>query len=421
MRTRSRRDSHAGSVRPGAALTWAGERAARILAKVRLHSPRRPALVGMTLDREDVALARHWLARPERWRDPEPVARYERTFAEWHGSRFAFAFLSAREALSAVLAALELRAGDEVLVPGYTCLVVPNAVRFAGLVPVFCDIELASFGLSAPDLEARISPRTRAIVIQHLYGLVCRDYEAILALAHRRGLRIIEDCAQAAGATLQGRSVGTRGDAAIFSSERSKGFCTVQGGMAVSSDTRVGERLARLAEACAEPSPERTAGLLSSVEELYERARATALPRHRPGISPSISAEELRGVRPAGYGARMPAPLAALGLVQLAKLDAYNRERRLSALRWQRWYRQPFIVPGSVPVFLRYPVLVEAERKRDLAWAEHALGVRPGVWFRTPLHPGPERPPDCPNAELAAERCINLPCLGVPPRRFERC
>jgi dTDP-4-amino-4,6-dideoxygalactose transaminase len=122
----------------------------------------------------------------------------------------------------------------------------------------------------------------------------------------------------------------------------------------------------------------------------------------------------------------MPAPLAALGLAQLAKLDAYNRERRLSALRWQRWcsehgYRQPFILPGSVPVFLRYPVLVEAERKRDLAWAEQALGVRPGVWFRTPLHPGPERPPDCPNAELAAQRCINLPCLGAPPRRFERC
>jgi dTDP-4-amino-4,6-dideoxygalactose transaminase len=299
-------------------------------------------------------------------------------------------------------------------------------VRFAGLVPVFCDIELDSFGLAAPDLEARISPRTRAIVVQHLYGLVCRDYEAILALAHRRGLRVIEDCAQAAGATYQGRSVGTRGDAAIFSSERSKGFCTVSGGMAVSSDTRVGERLARVAEACAEPSPERTAGLLGSVEELYERTRSAALPRHPSGIPASISAEELRGARPAEYGARMPAPLAALGLAQLAKLDAYNRERRLSALRWQRWcsehgYRQPFILPGSVPVFLRYPVLVEAERKRDLAWAEQALGVRPGVWFRTPLHPGPERPPDCPNAELAAQRCINLPCLGAPPRRFERC
>jgi dTDP-4-amino-4,6-dideoxygalactose transaminase len=378
----------------------------------------------MTLDAQDVEIARYWLARPERWRDPEPVAGYQRAFAAWHGSRFAFAFLSAREALSAVLEALELRPGDEILVPGYTCLVVPNAVRFAGLAPVFCDIELDTFGLSVADLEARISPRTRAIVVQHLYGLVCRDYEAILEFARRRSLRVVEDCAQAAGATHQRRPVGTRGDAAIFSSERSKGFCTVQGGIAVSSDAEVGERLARIVETCPEPRPERTAQLLHAVAELYELARAAA-PRRRPVELPApISDEELRGERPPGYGARMPAPLAALGLQQLAKLDVYNRERRLAALRWHRWcdehgYRRPVIVAGSVPVFLRYPVLVEAARKRDLAWAARELGVSPGVWFRTPLHPGPERPPDCPNAELAAERCINLPCLGLPPRRFE--
>src|SRR5262245_46241238 len=110
-----------------------------------------PSLGSMTIDREDVAEARAWLRRPDRWADPEPIETFERAFADWNGSGAAFAFAAGRVALSACIEALGLSAGDQVIVPGYTCVVVPNAFAFAGIDVVYCDIELESFG---PDVES---------------------------------------------------------------------------------------------------------------------------------------------------------------------------------------------------------------------------------------------------------------------------
>jgi dTDP-4-amino-4,6-dideoxygalactose transaminase len=115
----------------------------------------------------------------------------------------------------------------------------------------------------------------------------------------------------------------------------------------------------------------------------------------------------------------MPAPIAALGLNQFRKIDRYNAQRRDTARRWDNWcndrgYQKPRVLEGSVPVFLRYPVLVEPERKRDRAWAVRELGLEAGVWFVSHLHPSKRRVEGCPNADQAVARCINFPCLGVP-------
>lgn len=385
-----------------------------------------------TLDADDAALARDWLARPDEWSTSQACELFQRGFAEWNGSRHAFAFMAGRIALSAIVEALGLGAGDEVIVPGYTCVVVANALRFAGVEPVYADIELDSYGLDASGIEAKLTGRTRAILLHHLYGLVCRDYEATLELARRRGLFVIEDCAHAAGASFRGRRVGTRGDAAFYSSEATKSFCTIQGGIAVTNDDRLGERLREIHARAPLPDPQRTERLLRSVVLRYRQLKhpqrrllePLALLRGRSALLPSTTAAELRGERPAHYGQRMPAPLAALGLNQLGKLDAYNRERRLAALRWSRWcrdrgYAPARVIDDSVPAFLRYPVRVETARKRDLRWVRRELGVNAARWFRSQLHPGPERVRGCPNAETAVARCINLPCLGLPPAAWE--
>jgi len=375
----------------------------------------------MTVDRDDVELARDWLKKRDRWGEDGLVKEYEAAFASWNGSRRAFAFMSGRVALRACLEALGIGAADEVLLPGYTCVAVPDAIQDAGAVPVYGDIELETYGLDAAKAEARVGPHTRALLIQHLYGLVCRDYEATLDLAERHGLSVIEDCAHATGACYRGRKVGTRGDVGFFSSEQSKVFSTVRGGVAVTDDGSLAERLAAYSESAPRPDADWIDRQLKTQIFNYHRfkhrqrrwrGRLVGM-RYGDALLPSGDDEVQRF---GAEGSRMAAPIAALGLNQLGKLDRYNDRRRASAERWTQWceeagYDPPVVVPESTPVFLRFPVLVEPERKRDTSWAVRRLGVRPGVWFLTHVHPRPERVEGCPTAGQAVERCINLPCL----------
>lgn len=376
-----------------------------------------------TLDRTDVRLARQWLRNDRGWEDPSIIQEYEAGFARWNGSSHAFASMGGRVALSACIHALELEPGGEALLPGYTCVVVPNAFRFAGLKPVYCDIELDTYGLDAEDLEKKVTIDTRVILLHHLYGLVSRDYESILEFARERGIPVIEDCAHAAGAEYRGRKVGNRGDCAFYSTEQSKIFNTGQGGIAVTNSDRLAHRMAEFHARASFPSAERTEALLHNVLiNYYERShpaqwltRYWARLRHGRYRLVSTTSEEERGVQPEHYGQRMPAPLASIGANQLKKLHRFNARRRKAAIRWDHWadehgFRKPVRIPGSTPVFLRYPVLGTPEMKRDRSWGR-SLGLETGVWFKTHVHPSDEPVANCPNADVAVERCVNLPTI----------
>ena len=383
-----------------------------------------PSLGSTTLDRDDVDLAWRWLEQPERWFERDPVEEFERSFARWNGSEHAYAFIGGRVALSACIEALELEAGDQVIVPGYTCVVVPNAFDYAGIEVVYCDIELETFGPDIESVETRLTSRTRAIVIQHLYGLVCRHYEALLELARRRGLKVIEDCAHCTGAEFKGRKIGSFSDLAFYSCEQSKLFTTIQGGLAVTNDPALAVGLERYRDRAPYPQRDWIRSLLHNIPLNYYQCKHSQrwwigeIAEHRYGRFRLISttAEEERGRRPAHYGCRMPAPVAAIGLNQLRKLDGYNRARRSGAQRWRAWcaaqgYAAPLELPESEPVYLRFPVLVEAARKTDTSWAVEQLKVAPGVWFMTHLHPAQREVRGCPRADRAVRECINFPCL----------
>lgn len=383
--------------------------------------PHDPVFGGATLGPTDVRLAEDALARPDTWGDDAPLRRFESEFAAWSGARAARGFLGARVALSAAVQALGLKAGDEVILPGYTCIVVPNALKFAGVQPVYADIELETYGLDASRLEPHVTPRTKAILLHHLYGLVARDYEATVEFARARGLAVIEDCAQSSGAMLAGRKVGSRGDIAIHSLEKTKVMTTIMGGLATTSRADLAEGLATAQTAMPTPDAATVRQLLHSVTYYHARARHP----HHPGL-PALKAasgggwtstrpEELRGEAPAGYGQRLPAALAEIGRSQLRRVEGFNAHRRRHAARWDEWcdrrgYEKAQVAPGSVPVFLRYPVLVGAARKSDRSWGWQ-LGVKPGTWFEGELHPVRADLPHCPNARLAVEGCVNLPTL----------
>lgn len=384
----------------------------------------KPQLVCQTLDHDDVEIARQLLKHPDRWVDPLIEEKFAKDFAKWNGSRHAFSFLSGRAALSACIFALGLMPDDEVIVPGFTCVVVPNAFDFAKVKVVYCDIELETYGIDLAALEKKITPRTKAILIQHLFGLVCRDYEKIIEFARDRKLYVIEDCAHSTGAEFKGVKVGNFGDVAFYSSELSKIYNTIQGGVVITNNDSIAKNLSRFHEHALYPDNERIEKQLHNVIVNYYRfkhpLRNYLGPRYesayRDKLYDSTSEEEVLGVKPKDYGCKMPAAIARIGLNQLNKLDHYSRKRRHNAKRWALWceknhYQKPLVVTGSVPVYLRYPVMVESEKKRDLAWAMKDPGVVPGRWFLSNIHPAKRSVPDCPNADKAVRQCINFPTL----------
>jgi len=386
------------------------------------------SFVSMTLDPDDVVIAERFLADPEAWRAAPHVEEYERAFAAWNGSSPAFAFASGRESLSACLHAVGVVPGDEVIVPAFTCVVVPNAVQYAGGKVVWADIELETYGLDVAEVERRLTPHTRAVIVQHLFGLVCRDYAALVELAERKGFKLIEDCAHATGARYLGQRVGLRGHAAFYSSEHSKAFDTIMGGIAIGRDESATKRLEAHARSLPTTDDETARAHLRTLILEYRQFKdpqrwwkaeiARAESEDGPE-SMSLTPEEKRGVKPAHYGRRLAAPLAAVGANQIRKLDAYNERRRKTASRWDAWcdanrYAKPVVIEGSTPIFLRYPVMVEPEKKRKRSWGYREFGTKPGAWFVSHTHPVPSSLEGFPKADEAVARCINLPCLIEP-------
>jgi dTDP-4-amino-4,6-dideoxygalactose transaminase len=174
------------------------------------------------------------------------VTSFEENFSAWCGAGFGVGVNSCTDALFLALKALDIGAGDEVLTVANTAVPTVAAIRASGATPVFVDVEPDTFLLDASLLEAAITPRSRCIVPVHLCGQAA-DMTAILAVAGRHGLRVVEDCAQAAGALYEGKRVGSFGDIGAFSFYPTKVLGAFgDGGMAITSSPELAARLKRL-------------------------------------------------------------------------------------------------------------------------------------------------------------------------------
>jgi dTDP-4-amino-4,6-dideoxygalactose transaminase len=167
--------------------------------------------------------------------DGAEVAEFEERFAAMHGCRYGIAVVNGSVALKIALLAAGIRAEDEVIVPPYTFVATATAVLEANAVPVFADIDLATYNLDPAAVSAAITPRTRAIVPVHFAGQPA-DMDALTALAHARGILVLEDAAHAHGASYRGRPAGSLGDLAAFSFQSSKNVTAGEGGIITTND-----------------------------------------------------------------------------------------------------------------------------------------------------------------------------------------
>lgn len=352
---------------------------------------------------------------------------YEQRFAALFGEEAAaFAFWKGRVALYAILRALGIGPGDEVVLPGFTCVVVPNMIRCAGAVPVYVDIAPGGLNIDPERAEAAVTPRTRAILVQHTFG-VPAAVDEVGDLARRRGLRLVEDCAHVMAGADRGGTLGTLGDAAFFSSQWSKPYTTGLGGMALTRDPELAARLREVRRGF-EPPPRgariRLAAQYQSYRRLFTprlawRAQEVLRIAARAGLFVGSSVpEELEGDAPPDLNWLMAGAQHRHGERLVATLPARAAHARMLAGRYDDRLRVGGWRPpnaGAGEPLLRYPVLVGD--KDGLLAAAHRARVELGSWFETPLHPVAMEihrrfgyiPGACPRAEAAARAIVNLP------------
>ncbi|MGH7888766.1 MAG: DegT/DnrJ/EryC1/StrS family aminotransferase, partial [Candidatus Binatia bacterium] len=253
------------------------------------------------------------------------VAEFEKAFAKRHQVKHAVATTSCTTALHLILAAMDIGPGDEIIVPAFTWVATANVVLYCGATPVFVDIDRSTFNINPALVAAKITPRTKAIIAVHLFGL-CADIDATTKAAP--GIPIIEDAACAAGSAYKGKPAGSLGLAGAFSFHPRKSITTGEGGMVTTNDDALAEKVNML----------RNHGASVSEEQRHHGPQPYALAEY------SIL----------GYNYRMTDLQGAVGLVQLGKLDKFIDERQ----RWAEFYYREL----AGVAWLKTPLLPEGYR-----------------------------------------------------------
>jgi perosamine synthetase len=354
---------------------------------------------------------------------------FETSFSQWVGLSSAFSFWKGRVALYAILKSLDIKAGDEIILSGYTCVMNVNPIKYLGAKPVYVDIEPNTFNINPDLIESKITPRTRILLAQHTYGYPC-DMDRIMAIAKKHNLTVIEDCCLCLGSSYKGRKMGTFGAAAYFSFQWNKPFTTGLGGMLVTSNKELsaGIHALRSTQMC-RPSAKEIILLAAelSVYRLFIYPRTTAMAQQlfrfltkKGVVVGSSSSAEFQPVMAPDFFKQISAFQAYCGLRQVHKIEQNIAHRKEMAAVYDQMLAQKGFPSRDYdkslldPVLVRYPVRIK-EKTKAIETAASA-GVELGSWFECPLHPV-ETPLEkydyilgmCPVAEKASKETVNLP------------
>ncbi len=300
------------------------------------------------------------------------VRQLEKLFQDYFGSKFAVAVNSATAGLHAAVAALGIRVGDEVIVPPYTMSASATVILMQNATPVFADIDPISFCIDPNDIEKKITPKTKAIIVVHLFGLPA-EMDAIMKIAKKHHIAVIEDCAQSPGAVYKGRKAGTIGDVGVFSFNQHKIITTGEGGVAVTDDPDLALRLQLVRN-----HGEVVTGKMDKVHDDL-----------------------------LGWNYRMTELEAAVGIGQFRRLDQLTEERiRLADFLTEKLSKLKGLTPPSRPVsskhvYFTYPIKFDEKAigidRATFIKALNAEGIPCGGGYVRPIYYEPVFRKICPD------------------------
>ena len=343
-----------------------------MLFKIPLY---KPSLSGNERKYVNECLESTWISSKGKF-----VPIFEEKFAEYVGARYAASVCNGTVALHAALLALGIVPGDEVIVPTLTYVASVNAIAYTGATPVFVDSLPDTLQMDPEDVRRKLTPKTKALLVVHLYGHPC-DMDALIGIARDHNLFVVEDCAEAIGTRYKGRHAGTFGDVATFSFFGNKTITTGEGGMVVTNDASLYNKIGRL----------KGQGLMPGREYWHDII---------------------------GYNYRMTNICAAIGLAQMERIDEIIEKKRRIAM----WYRDALKgikgirffdeIGDVVNSFWMCSVILATAQQRDKVrkvLTDAGVETRP---FFHPVHTMPMYRVDgqiFPIAESFALRGINLP------------
>jgi len=378
------------------------------------------------IEHDDVTLAMRVFCMPWKWFQEDGRNQATAWFTKYLACSQVTFFSSGRSALTAVLDAFGIHEGDEVILQAFTCMVVPNAIRFTGASPVFVDVDDTA-NLDTEQIENAITSKTKAIIVQHTFG-TCADMETVMHVAKKHKLLVIEDCAHSLGASYKGKKAGTIGDAAIFSFGRDKVVSSVFGG-AVAVHPKWSKIYNKLKN---KESSLRNPSLFWVIQQLlHPIVTSIVLRTYRVHIgkvillvmqklcilSFPVSKGELQGKKPQTYAMKYPNALAMLLINQLNKLDRYRDNRRAVSLYYEQKLKQihmPYLDNRGQSSRLRFGI--RSTNQQHILKIAKQKGVLLGNWYHNVVDPkGSDMSKSgykmtlCPNAEMLAKSIVNLP------------
>lgn len=395
-------------------------------------------------EKDDISLAFKSLFRFWKWKRGKEINLLEENFRKYLKIKSAFSFNSGRSALMAILNSLGLEKDNEILLQVPTCNAVVNPILWSGLKPVYVDCSEDTFNIDIADLKKKINKNSKAIIIQHTFGLPV-DIDKILKICKKNNLILIEDCAHSLGASYNGKKVGTFGDVSFFSFSRDKVISSVYGGMAITNDSKLAEKIKYFQKQIGLPSnfwifqqllhPVLMNKIIMPTYNFFGKYFLVIM-QNINLLSKAVHWKEKIGEKPEYIPKAMPNILAILAVHQLKKLDRFNKHRQEIAEIYYESFKEKrdikkknkkdkfssFFEKGSFEmplknqgqIYLRFTIKhPRAWRIIKKSWQNNILI---GDWYNsiiasrgTKLNKMKYISKSCPNAEKLIYQMFNLP------------
>lgn len=377
---------------------------------------------------DDVLVAMKSIINFPKWWDKKLTAKLEKEFGKIYKNGYLIPINSGRVALYLILKQIGIKPGDEVILQGFTCSVVPNSIKAVGAIPIYVDID-EKYNLRPDLLKKKITSKTKAVIVQHTFGIPAEVIK-IKEVAKERNIAVIEDCAHALGVSVEERRVGTFGDYSFFTFGRDKVVSSVFGGMIWCRSKSAYLGLRRKVE----DLPQAPLGW--SIKQALHPIifRLFILPTYNLGlgkitvgktllfllqkislISLPVTLKEKKGLLSEKFIFQFPPVLVNLAVNQLKKLQTLNKHRVAIANYYINHLSPKFILPtkDANAIWLRFPI--RHPKARELIVYLKGRGILVGDWYKQVIEPAQNLKSyyyvsgACPQAERYSSQIINLP------------